>query len=175
MHQQPNDRKCGTEAIGGNHFGPVMVYLSKVPDSTKADGSASWFKIYEYGYTASSKTWGTDLLNKNCGKQEVTIPANIAAGDYLLRAEAIALHAAGQAGGAQFYMTCYVSLPTTGEQSSVADRNQQQIKVTGSGSVNPAGVKFPGAYNANDPGIKVDIYGSGFNNYTIPGPAPYTG
>lgn len=36
----------------------------------------------------------------------VKIPSDIAAGDYLLRAEALALHTAGQANGAQFYMTC---------------------------------------------------------------------
>lgn len=34
----------------------------------------------------------------------------------------------------------------------------------------PAGVKIPGAYSAQDPGIKIDIYGSGFKTYTIPGP-----
>ena len=25
MHQQPNDRSCANEAIGGDHFGPVIV------------------------------------------------------------------------------------------------------------------------------------------------------
>jgi lytic cellulose monooxygenase (C1-hydroxylating) len=42
MHQQPNDRDCTKEALGGNHFGPVMVYLSKVDDVKTADGSSSW-------------------------------------------------------------------------------------------------------------------------------------
>ncbi len=109
MHAQPNDPDCSKEAIGGNHFGPVMVYMSKVDDATTADGSGSWFKIDEFGYDSSSKTWGTDLLNKNCGKREFKIPSKIPAGDYLVRAEAIALHTAGQTGGAQFYMSCYVS------------------------------------------------------------------
>jgi cellulase len=36
----------------------------------------------------------------------VKIPADIAAGDYLLRAEVIALHVAGSSGGAQLYMSC---------------------------------------------------------------------
>ncbi|KAI0117006.1 glycoside hydrolase family 61 protein [Daldinia grandis] len=157
MHQQPGDRDCTREALGGNHFGPVMAYLSKVPDAASADGSSSWFKIFEIGYDPATKTWGNDLLNKGCGKQDVKIPSDIAPGDYLLRAETIALHTAGQAGGAQFYMTCY------------------QITVTGGGSANPAGVKFPGAYSANDPGIKVDIWGNGFTEYKIPGPAVYQG
>jgi len=47
----------------------------------------------------------------------------------------------------------------------------QQVKVASSaGGQVPAGVKIPGAYSAEDPGIKVDIWGSGFSQYTIPGP-----
>ena len=109
MHAQPGDRSCANEAIGGNHFGPVLVYMSKVDDASSADGSGEWFKVDEFGYDASSKTWGTDLLNENCGKRSFKIPSKIPAGDYLVRAEAIALHTAGQQGGAQFYMSCYVS------------------------------------------------------------------
>ncbi|OTB03764.1 glycoside hydrolase family 61 protein [Hypoxylon sp. CI-4A] len=157
MHQQPGDRDCTREALGGNHFGPVLAYLSKVDDATAADGSSDWFKIFELGYDSATDTWGNDLLNKNCGKQEVVIPSDIAPGDYLLRAETIALHTASQPNGAQFYMTCY------------------QITVTGGGSANPAGVKFPGAYKASDPGIQVDIWGNGFSEYTIPGPPVYSG
>lgn len=43
------------------------------------------------------------------------------------------------------------------------------MKGSGGGQV-PAGVKFPGAYKADDPGLKVDIYGSGFKEYSLPGP-----
>jgi hypothetical protein len=50
--------------------------------------------------------WGTNNLNTYCGKMNVKIPSDIAAGDYLLRAEALALHTARQANGAQFYLTC---------------------------------------------------------------------
>ncbi|KAL8408671.1 hypothetical protein RB594_007210 [Gaeumannomyces avenae] len=154
MHQH-NNRDCAQEAIGGNHYGPVMVYLSKVADAAKADGSSPFFKIFESGYFAGNKTWGNDLLNANCGRQNVVIPADIAPGDYLLRAETVALHVAGSRGGAQFYMTCY------------------QIRITGSGSATPAGVSFPGAYSAADPGILVNIY-NGLTSYTIPGPAVYS-
>ncbi|KAL1864158.1 hypothetical protein VTK73DRAFT_6136 [Phialemonium thermophilum] len=154
MHQQPHDRSCSTEAIGGNHFGPVMVYMSKVDDTTKADGtSAPWFKVSEFGYDADNKTWGTDMLNQNCGKHTFIVPSKIPPGDYLVRAEAIALHAASQPNGAQLYMSCY------------------QIRLNSSGDQLPAGVKFPGAYKPTDPGIQVDIYGSNFKSYTIPGPA----
>lgn len=73
MHQQPGDRDCSREALGGNHFGPVMAYLSKVDDAASADGSSSWFKIFEDGYDPATKTWANDKLNKGCGKQDVKV------------------------------------------------------------------------------------------------------
>ncbi|KAL2171214.1 hypothetical protein VTG60DRAFT_3525 [Thermothelomyces hinnuleus] len=164
MHQQPGDRSCNNEAIGGAHWGPVQVYLTKVQDAATADGSTGWFKIFSDswskkpgGNSGDDDNWGTRDLNACCGKMDVPIPADIASGDYLLRAEALALHTAGQAGGAQFYMSCY------------------QITVEGgSGTANPPTVKFPGAYSANDPGILVNIHAP-LSSYTAPGPAVYAG
>lgn len=85
-----------------------QVYLSKVSNSATADGSAPFFKIYEdtwgrntAGGGGSDDYWGTKDLNTHCGKLDVKIPSGLAPGDYLLRAEAIALHAAGGSGGAQ--------------------------------------------------------------------------
>jgi lytic cellulose monooxygenase (C1-hydroxylating) len=113
MHQQPGDRSCSTEAIGGDHFGPIHVYLSKVSDATTADGSSGWFKIYAdtWSHGAGSTggrtdNWGTVDMNNCCGHVDVKIPTDIPAGDYLLRAEVIALHVASSSGGAQFYMSC---------------------------------------------------------------------
>ncbi|KAK4040375.1 glyoside hydrolase [Parachaetomium inaequale] len=164
MHQQPGDRSCSNEAIGGAHYGPVQVYLTKVSDAATADGSTGWFKIFSNswskkagGNSGDDDNWGTRDLSNCCGRMDVKIPSDIASGDYLLRAEALALHTAGQAGGAQFYMSCY------------------QITVTGgSGTASPATVKFPGAYGASDPGIKVDIH-SALSSYIAPGPAVYSG
>ncbi|KAI1382788.1 lytic polysaccharide monooxygenase [Hypoxylon trugodes] len=159
MHQQPGDRSCGSEAIGGAHYGPVNVYLSQVPDATKADGSTSWYKIFADSWSAKGSVgdadnWGTNDLNSCCGKMDVPIPADTPAGDYLLRAEVIALHTASSAGGAQFYISCY------------------QITV-GGGSAKaaalPAGVKFPGALKSSDPGIQINIH-SKVSNYVNPGP-----
>lgn len=104
----------------------------------------------------NSDYWGTDVLNANCGKADFKIPSDIAPGNYLLRAEVIALHVARSLGGAQFYMSCF------------------QLSVTGSGTASPAGVKLPGAYSATDPGILFDLSGS-YTSYTIPGPAVYGG
>lgn len=73
MHQQPGQRDCGTEALGGNHYGPVMVYMAKVDDATTADGaSASFFKVAEDGFNGTTPSWGTEILNANCGKRAFT-------------------------------------------------------------------------------------------------------
>ena len=70
-----------------------------------------------------------------------TIPSCIAPGYYLVRHEIIALHSAYAYPGAQFYPGCH------------------QLKVTGSGTKNPAGlVAFPGAYKGSDAGITYDAY-----------------
>ncbi|KAG8944676.1 hypothetical protein FRC04_001640 [Tulasnella sp. 424] len=163
MHQQPGDRDCTTEAIGGNHDGPILIYLTKVDDASTAKGTtAKWYKIWQNGLITADATtetyyWATDAMNDNCGKVPFTIPSDIEPGDYLLRAEVIALHVAGSLGGAQHYMSCY------------------QITVTGGGSANPANglVAFPGAYSETDPGILFNLYTS-FTTYTIPGPTVYT-
>lgn len=151
----------------------MMVYMAKVSDATTADGaSASFFKVAEDGYNGTNPSWGTEILNANCGKKTFTgkyhrvlgnwkrltghreVPASIAAGDYLVRSEAIALHAG--AGNEQPYVSCF------------------QVKVTGGGSANPPGVKFPGAYSTSDALFETSIYDSNFK-YTSVGPAVYTG
>lgn len=87
--------------------------MSKVADASTADGSAGWFKVYENGWSAANKrvgdddNWGVKDMNACCGKVDVKIPSDIQSGDYLVRAEVIALHTAGQSGGAQLYMSCY--------------------------------------------------------------------
>ncbi|KAK1756292.1 glycosyl hydrolase family 61-domain-containing protein [Echria macrotheca] len=163
MHQQNGDRSCSSEAIGGAHYGPVMVYMTKVSDAATADGSTGWFKIFQdswaknpSGGSGDDDFWGTKDLNKCCGRMNVKIPADLPSGDYLLRAEAIALHASGSTGGAQLYMTCF------------------QLTVTGSGSASPPTVTFPGAYKASDPGILVNIHAA-MSTYIAPGPSVYAG
>jgi lytic cellulose monooxygenase (C1-hydroxylating) len=68
-------------------------------------------------------------MNDNCGKVTFTIPSCLAPGDYLIRAEVIALHVAGSAGGAQHYASC------------------AQVTLSGGGNTVPSGVRFPGAYS----------------------------
>lgn len=49
-----------------------------------------------------------------------------------------------------------------------------QVTLNGTGKATPAGVTFPGAYKASDPGIMINIYNA-ITNYVIPGPAVYKG
>ena len=82
--QQPGERSCKNEAIGGAHYGPIIVYMTKVSDASTADGSTGWFKIYENGWAAANKgaadndLWGVKDMNNCCGKVDVKIPAQLA-------------------------------------------------------------------------------------------------
>lgn len=142
MHQQNGDRSCKNEAIGGQHWGPVQVYMSKVADasSSSADGSSSWFKVFQDTWAKAPGSsagdadyWGTKDLTTCCGRMNVLIPADIAPGDYLLRAEALALHAASVSGGYQFYVSCCKCLPydlSLSDSSSPHHDYLQEIKLT---------------------------------------------
>jgi len=82
----------------------------------------------------------------------VTLPTQVAPGDYLVRHEIIALHLAQSLGGAEFYPSC------------------TQIRVGGlqTGTPNQT-VSFPGGYDDNDPGIyDPDVYTN--QDYVFPGP-----
>lgn len=79
---------------------------AKIPDATQSDVTGlEWFKIYEDGLDASSQTWAVDTLIANAGKVSFTIPSCIEPGQYLLRHEIIALHAASSYPGAQLYVS----------------------------------------------------------------------
>ncbi|TLD34562.1 lytic polysaccharide monooxygenase [Venturia nashicola] len=138
------------------HPGPILFYMAKAPEDAdistwKADGEV-WFKIYEKGATVDSTgvhfQTGMDSIN-------ATIPANVPAGDYLVRAEHIGLHKMKKP---QFYIGC------------------AQVRVTGGGSGTPGPlVAFPGAYEMDNAGISFNLYGSPVIPYPIPGPAVWKG
>ncbi|KAL2151326.1 hypothetical protein VTH82DRAFT_6424 [Thermothelomyces myriococcoides] len=145
------------DVMDPSHLGPTLAYLKKVDDATTDSGVGDgWFKIQEDGY--SNGEWGTLKVINNAGEHYIDIPSCIPEGQYLLRAEMIALHAAGSPNGAQLYMEC------------------AQINIVGgSGSLPSQTVSFPGAYSANDPGILINIYSmSPSDTYTIPGPPVFT-
>lgn len=143
------------------HPGPLHVYMSKAPSGTSAkeyDGSGDWFKVY--ALTTSSITdeglqWAT-YVNGGINNFTFALPEDLAAGDYLMRAEHIALHGASTEGGAQFYLGC------------------AQLTVGGSGSSTPTDtVSIPGVYDGTEPGILLNIYYPAPTNYTDPGPATW--
>lgn len=130
----------------------VSLPLSHTPTNPH---SAVWFKVQQTGRTGTSNTWGATPLMKAGGVVTYTVPKCIPSGNYLVRHEIIALHAAYAYPGAQFYPGCH------------------QLKVTGGGSKTPTGlVAFPGAYKGSDAGITYDAYKA--QTYTVPGPAVFT-
>ncbi|TFK37297.1 glycoside hydrolase family 61 protein [Crucibulum laeve] len=139
-----------------SHMGPMITYMARAPsDITKWNPgtSAVWFKVAESGKTSDGKWAATDLLTASKSIYAFTIPAKLKAGQYLIRHEIIALHAAYTYPGAQVYPSCI------------------QVQVTGSGTALPTSfVSFPGAYTATTPGIVYDAYQS-TGSYPIPGPA----
>jgi len=145
--------------IASSHHGPIQAYLAKVSNAqTTPSTGLAWFKVASDGLNGGK--WGVDNMVANAGWSYFNMPTCIAPGNYLLRVEIAALHNAYSSGGAQFYVSC------------------AQINVTGSGTFTPSStVSFPGAYSASDPGILINIYGTGGaadnggKPYTPPGPA----
>jgi len=140
-----------------SHKGPVIDYIAPCNGDcgTPASTSLLWTKLDQQGWISGSNpgTWATDSLIAANNTWTITIPSNLAAGNYVVRHEIIALHAAGSTNGAQAYPQCI------------------NFAVTGSGTGTPSGgvvaTKF---YTASDPGILFNIY-TAFTSYTIPGPA----
>jgi hypothetical protein len=99
---------------------------------------------------------GADISTEK-SQVEFQIPKNVPSGKYLVRVESIALHQASSVGGAQMYLSC------------------AQVEVTGGGNGKPGPlVAFPGAYNANDPGLRWSYYPIA-TSYTAPGPVVWNG
>ncbi|KAI4915578.1 hypothetical protein J4E90_004023 [Alternaria incomplexa] len=144
------------------HFGPVQFYMAKVPDSANVNtwepAGNVWFKAASISAVGSPLTSGESTWPAY-GKSQVQfqVPKNVPSGKYLVRVESIALHQAQSVGGAQMYLSC------------------AQVEITGGGSGQPGPlVAFPGAYNANDPGLRWSYYPIA-TSYTAPGPAVWQG
>ncbi|EGO61029.1 hypothetical protein NEUTE1DRAFT_98179 [Neurospora tetrasperma FGSC 2508] len=145
------------DVMDSSHKGPTIAYLKKVDNAATASGVGNgWFKIQQDGMD-SSGVWGTERVINGKGRHSIKIPECIAPGQYLLRAEMIALHAASNYPGAQFYMEC-----------------AQLNVVGGTGAKTPSTVSFPGAYSGSDPGVKISIYWPPVTSYTVPGPSVFT-
>ncbi|KAK3670932.1 hypothetical protein LTR78_009210 [Recurvomyces mirabilis] len=149
-----------------SHHGPVINQMAKCSgECTSVDKTTlKFFAVQNTGLINDASppgTWATDNLIANKFTGTLKIPAGLAAGNYVLRHEIIALHSAGNADGAQSYPNCI------------------NLKVTGSGTETPcasgadcrAGTAL---YKSTDPGILISIY-SAISSYTMPGPAVWSG
>ncbi|KAK4231625.1 family 61 putative glycoside hydrolase [Podospora fimiseda] len=147
-----------------SHMGPVITWMSRCPDTGcnewQPEDKKVWFKIKDGGRETVDKTWPDDvwastpfMFHGNKG-YNYTIPACLKPGFYLVRHEIIALHSAWAEGGAQFYPSCH-QLEVKGDGDVVVDDENLLVG-------------FPGAYEANHPGIHVNVWNAG--GYTIPGP-----
>lgn len=138
-----------------SHHGPVIDYLANCNGACESVDKTTleFFKIDGLGLIeqGSPGKYAADALIENGNTWNVKIPENIAAGNYVLRHEIIALHSAGQSDGAQSYPQCF------------------NLKVTGSGTETPAGYLGTELYDASDAGILVNIYTDSLD-YEVPGP-----
>lgn len=149
-----------------SHVGPVLTYLAACNGScAEADKTAlQWVKIDELGWLNNTGsdvnglggTWATNVLISNKFSWLVKIPDILAAGNYVLRHEIIALHVADQTDGAQAYPQCINIRVGSGENSSAAMKPQN-------------GTLGPRLYGMKDAGILVDVH-KNISDYTIPGP-----
>ncbi|KAF7550845.1 hypothetical protein G7Z17_g5445 [Cylindrodendrum hubeiense] len=137
------------------HHGPVLDYLANChgPCEDVDKTTLEFFKIDGLGVVdrGNPGRYADDVLLENGYSWNVRIPENIASGNYVLRHEIIALHNAIEKYGAQNYPQCF------------------NLKITGGGSDEPEGVLGTELYDAEDPGIYINIYANPAD-YEVPGP-----
>lgn len=155
------DKIALKQAYGGTgmqHPGPTQVYVSPVDDATVTDAQydGEWYKVHQSllctaGDAASLRTtawcsYGEDRIS-------FSVPDTLPDGQYLVRAEHMALHGAHN-GEAEFY---YAAL---------------QMEVTGSSATAIPGtsVGIPGVYQSTDEAVNFSLWGSSTSYDLIPGP-----
>jgi cellulase len=153
-----------------SHVGPVMTYLAAC-DGSCADAkkeTLKWVKIDELGWLNNTGseglklggTWATNVLIANGNRWTVRVPKVLAAGNYVLRHELIALHVAEKLDGAQAYPQC-VNLRVASGTGKV----KQELG---------DGVLATELYGMRDKGILVDVH-KDIGGYEIPGPKVWDG
>jgi hypothetical protein len=128
--------------------------MGAMKDDNVKPQDVDFFKIDEATYDPKTRTWGSDWLVQNHNISTVTILSDIKPGMYIVRHETVALHSAwrdtdAKVSGAQFYPQCV------------------KLQVTGDGTATPPGVRFPGGYVWNEPGVLENIYYT-VNRYVSP-------
>jgi len=141
-----------------HNIGPVLTYVANCGGDCKSvdKKTLEFVKIDESGINFSTQEWASGVLIANNNSWTTTVPKTLAPGHYVFRHEIIACHGATSLDGAQNYPFCL------------------NIDVTGSGTANPTGTLGVNLYKETDPGIYFNPYVT-LTNYTIPGPALWTG
>ncbi|KAJ4362373.1 hypothetical protein N0V83_010466 [Neocucurbitaria cava] len=148
------------------HPGPQQVYISRAPGTGGAveyDGSGEWARIYSLtsAMNASKELYDGGVIEWATHKARTfnfRLPAELQAGEYLVRAEGLALHAAHKPNCAQFYVAC------------------AQIRVVSSAATREGGgvpgpnIRFPGGYQWDSEGVLIPEFWSRLADYTAPGP-----
>jgi cellulase len=124
-----------------NHEPIIPQYLGSLPTPDTKPQEVKFFKIKGDGFDKAQKKWANEEVLDNNRTDIVKIPSDIKPGMYIFRTELLALHGNSPSlpasfGGPQFYTHCF------------------NVEILGNGNATPAGVKFPGAYQPNDPGVK---------------------
>jgi lytic cellulose monooxygenase (C1-hydroxylating) len=112
----------------------------------------------QYRTNIRKEKWANeDLIDQSHDAETFTIPSDIKPGLYILRTELLALHGNNinsqpvMGGGPQYYTHCY------------------NVEISGNGNAEPEGVKFPGAYKRNDPGVAFALRNKAkWDNYVSP-------
>ncbi|KAK7911465.1 fungal cellulose binding domain protein [Apiospora marii] len=159
MTVKPGDKIGFQQAFGANgieHPGPTQVYMTAAKNGAKSeDGTGDWFKVAQ---SLICKAGNAESLRSDawCSWKENNVnfvmPESVPDGEYLVRAEHIALHGA-HAGAAEFYYAC------------------AQIKVEGSKATAAPGptTKIPGVYAVKDKAINFSLWGSSTSYPETPG------
>lgn len=136
----------------------MITYMASCGDqdcnSISDPASLKWFKIDQVGRKPNSADWVQADLMKGA-VATVSVPSDLAPGNYMVRHEIIALHLAIAIDKAEFYPGC-VALKVGGSQTGTPKSSDL--------------VSFPGAYKDSDPGIfDPDVFNSQVQ-YIFPGP-----
>ncbi|KZT67235.1 lytic polysaccharide monooxygenase [Daedalea quercina L-15889] len=152
--------KANNDFYHPGYFSAYMSSASPAANSESAATGQTWFKIWQDVPTFTAGTDGQpgtlSFPLETSDQFTFQIPPSLPSGQYLIRGEQIALHAASTYGGAQFYLSC------------------AQVNVVNGGDGSPEPLaSFPGAYTGYEPGILINIYNlpSNYTGYTAPGPA----
>ncbi|KAL8306381.1 hypothetical protein RB597_003091 [Gaeumannomyces tritici] len=145
-------------ALGGSdvfHPGPITIYMSKAPgDVRDYDGSGDWFKVYQLGTKMPWNGKDDGWLTRFKTNFEFKLPAQIPAGQYLIRIEHMAIHQPYRQ--KELYMMCA----------------HLDVASSYTGKAPGPTIKFPGGYKASDPAFQLDSWANPPPNFApMPGPA----